>query len=268
MCFDRGLDVVLEIPVFRVGDVADAEHLLDFLPALVGDGYGFVLLIYREVAGVLLGLAGRNVNLLALLKLGNDSIDLVILVGRFFAGSGNDKRGAGFVNEDGINFVDDGEVVATLHAVLDVEFHVVAQVVEAELVVGAVGNVGSVSFAALVVIELVDNYANGQAQKTVELAHPFGVALGQIVIDGNHVHATAAEGVQVDRQGGDQRFSFAGLHFGDSAFVQNHASDELHVKVPHVQNATAGFADHGKGFYQDFVEDFFEGCQALGFELL
>ena len=73
----------------------------------------------------------------------------VVLVGRFLAGAGNDQRGAGFVDQDGIDFVDDGEVVPALHAIVQVELHVVAQVVEAEFVVGAVGDVGSIGFAAL-----------------------------------------------------------------------------------------------------------------------
>ena len=34
------LDVVLEVPVFGVGDVADAEEAFDFFPAFVGDGDG------------------------------------------------------------------------------------------------------------------------------------------------------------------------------------------------------------------------------------
>ena len=42
---DGGLDVVLEIPVFGVGDVADAEELFDFFPALVGDGDGAGLFV-------------------------------------------------------------------------------------------------------------------------------------------------------------------------------------------------------------------------------
>ncbi len=33
--FDGGLDVVFEIPVLNVGDVADAEQLLDLLPTLI-----------------------------------------------------------------------------------------------------------------------------------------------------------------------------------------------------------------------------------------
>ena len=34
---DRGLDVVLEVPVLGIGNVADAQQLLDFFPALFGD---------------------------------------------------------------------------------------------------------------------------------------------------------------------------------------------------------------------------------------
>ena len=67
-----------------------------------------------------------------------------VLVGGLVGGAGDDERGAGFVDEDGVHFVDDGVVVAALHAILDFELHVVAQVVEAELIVGAVGDVGGV----------------------------------------------------------------------------------------------------------------------------
>ena len=48
---DGDLDVVLQIPVLRIGDVADAEQLLDLFPALVGDGDGAVLLVDDVVAG-------------------------------------------------------------------------------------------------------------------------------------------------------------------------------------------------------------------------
>jgi hypothetical protein len=54
--------------------------------------------------------------------------------------------------------------------------------------------------------------------------------------------------------GGDERFSFAGFHFGDAAAVEDDAADELHVEVAHVELAAAGFAAHGEGFYKDVVE--------------
>ena len=75
-------------------------------------------------------------------QLGNDFVDAVVLVGGFVARAGNDQRRAGFVDQDGVDFVDDREMVAALHAVRDVELHVVAQVVEAEFVVGSVGDIG------------------------------------------------------------------------------------------------------------------------------
>jgi len=67
--------------------------------------------------------------------------------------------------------------VAALHHVLEFELHVVAEVVETELVVGAVGDVGGVCLAALIVREVVDDDADGEAEEAVDLSHPLGVAL-------------------------------------------------------------------------------------------
>jgi len=102
------------------------------------------------------------------------------------------RRGAGFVDQDGVNFVDDGVVMATLHAILQIELHVVAQVVEAELVVRTVGDVGGVGGTALFVVEVMHDHADGQAEEAVELAHPFRVALGQVVVDCDHVHPASS----------------------------------------------------------------------------
>ena len=50
-------------------------------------------------------------------ELRNDFVDAVILVGGFFGGAGNDQRSAGFVDQDRVDFVDDGEMVAALDAI-------------------------------------------------------------------------------------------------------------------------------------------------------
>ena len=194
------------------------------------------------------------VDLFAQFELRNDFADARVLVGGLVGGAGDDERGAGFVDEDGVDFVDDGVVVAALHAILDFELHVVAQVVEAEFVVGAVGDVGGIGGAALVVVEVVDDDADGEAEELVDLAHPLGVALGQVVVDGDDVDAVAGERVEIAGEGGDEGFAFAGLHFGDFALVQDHAADELHVEVAHLDGAPAGLADDGEGFGQDLVE--------------
>ena len=198
-------------------------------------------------------------------ELRNDLAHAGVLVGGLVGGAGDDERGARFVDEDGVDFVDDGVVVAALHAVLDFELHVVAQVVEAELVVGAVGDVGGVGGAALVVVEVVDDDADGEAEELVDLAHPLGVALGQVVVDGDHVNAVTGERVEVAGEGGDEGLAFAGLHFGDLALVQHHAADQLHVEVAHLHGAPAGLADNRKGFGKQLFQGiFFSGGHRFG----
>ena len=68
-------------------------------------------------------------------------------------------------------------------------------------------------------------------ERLVDRAHPFGVAAGQVVVDGHDVHALAArrgvgllgvgrvhrQRVQHDREGRRQRLALAGLHLGDLA---------------------------------------------------
>ena len=49
-------------------------------------------------------------------------VDAVILVGGFLGRAGNDQRGARFVDQDRVHFVDHGEVVAALHAIVESYF--------------------------------------------------------------------------------------------------------------------------------------------------
>jgi hypothetical protein len=67
--------------------------------------------------------------------------------------------------------------------------HVVAEVVEAELVVRAVGDVGCVGRPPLLRGHLRLDQTDGDAELSVDGAHPLGVALGQVVVDGDEVHA-------------------------------------------------------------------------------
>ena len=134
------------------------------------------------------------------------------------------------------------------------ELHVVAEVIEPEFVVGAVGDVGGVAVAALAIVQIVHDDADAQPQGLVDPAHPFRVALGQIIVDRDHVHAEPGERVQINRKRRHQRLAFAGLHFGDFAAVQHDAADQLDVEMPHVENAAAGFAHGGERRNQNIVE--------------
>ena len=141
-----------------------------------------------------------------------------------------------------------------LHAIRQAELHVVAQVVEAVFVVGAVGDIAAVVFVAFLIAQIVHDDAHRHAQAFVDAAHPLGIALRQVIVDGDHVDAFSRQGVEVHRQRRDQRLAFAGFHFGDFAAMQHDAADQLHVEVPHVDEAAAGFAHGGEGGNQKVVE--------------
>ena len=170
--------------------------------------------------------------------------------------TGDNQRRARFVNQNGVHFVDNGEVERTLHHFVNGILHVVAQIVKAEFVVRAVSDVASVSFAAFLVRQSVDDSADGHAQKAVNLSHPVGVAFCQIVVDGNDMNAFSRQRVQINRQSRNQRFSFTRAHFRDLSAVQNDAADQLDVEMALSDGAFGGFANGCKGIRQNVVQRF------------
>ncbi len=185
---------------------------------------------------------------------------LVVLLRRVGGGAGNDEGRACFVDEDRVDLVDDGDVVAALDLFLLGRGHaVVAKVIEAELRVGAVGDVAGVLLAAFPWGHLVLDATDAESEEAVERAHPVRVAAGEVVVDRHDVDAEAGEGVHVDRQCGDEGFAFAGLHLGDHAAVECDATDELDIEVDHfpkdrvVVDGDRGAAHPACGVFHDRV---------------
>ena len=141
-----------------------------------------------------------------------------------------------------------------LDHVLKVIDEVVAQVVEAELVVGAVGDIAAIGALAVALGQAVDDHANAHAEEFVDLPHPLRVAAGEIVVHSDEVHAFAGEGVEVEGQGGDKSLAFPRAHFRDAALVQHHAADELDVEVAHAERALGRLPHHGEGFFEQLVD--------------
>ena len=251
----RAQDVVVQLLVLRVGQVAHAEEALGLAHAPLGQRQGLVLLVPQEVA--LHGQAALPV-LLVLLGLGQageyELVGPVVQLGGLVALAGDDQRRAGLVDEDRVHLVHDGEVQRPLDHALLVGDHVVPQVVEAEFIVGAIGDVRGVGDLPLGGVQVVDDQAHGQPQEAVHLAHPLALELGQVVVDGDHVHALAGQGIQHRREGGRQGLALACAHLRDAALVQHDAADQLHVKGPLVQNAHARLAHQRVGLGQQRVQ--------------
>ena len=184
----------------------------------------------------------------------DEAVDRAVQLGAVLGRSGDDQRRARLVDQDAVDLVDDAEVEAALDHGLARELHVVAQVVEAELVVGAVGDVGGVGLLARRLVQPRDDAADAQAQELVDLTHPGGIAARQVVVDRDHVHALAFEGVEVDRERGDQGLALAGLHLGDLALVQHDAAHQLHVEVALAEGPLGGLAHRRERLDQQVVE--------------
>ena len=262
VCPQRGVHMVHQ---GHVGGVVQAgafgqqagfgQQLLGVLVASIGQHHLVRLLIHREIARLDHALARTRIGFADLAFQGrHHRVDPHVQVGVVLSLPADDQRRARFIDQDGVHFVDDAVVQRALHPVSRLIDHVVAQVVKPKLVVGAVGDIGVVGGLLGLALHARHVHTHAQSQEVVQAPHPLGVAPGQVVVDGHHVHALARQGIEHHRQGGHQRFAFAGAHLGDLAAVQGHATDELHIEVPHLQRALAGLAGQRKGLGQDFIE--------------
>ena len=215
----RHRQLVHQVLLHLVVQVRDVERLLDLFDAGF-ERHDDALVFFDLVVDVALQRA-------------HDRRESVVQLGGVGDAAADDQRRTGLVDEDRVDLVDDREVVAALHLVGQRGGHVVAQVVEAELVVGAVGDVAGVVGPLLgrVLFEAGDDEADVEAHPLVDSTHPLGVEAGEVVVDRDEVHALATEAVEVRRQRADQCLALAGLHLGDPAEVQRRATHQLHVEV-------------------------------------
>ncbi len=88
----------------------------------------------------------------------------------------------------------------------------------------------------------------------MDLAHPLGIALGEVVVDRDDVDAVAGESVEVGRADGGQGLALSGLHLDDFALVQDEAAQDLHVEGPLAQDSPRRLADEGEGLGEQIVE--------------
>ena len=122
--------VVVELHVVRIREVVDLEVGLAELDSFVCQRHLIVLLFNLVVRSLIEGLY--------------EGVGIPVHHAGVNASSGNDERCSGFIDEDRVDLVDDGIVELSLCELLLVRDHVVAQVVETELIVGAVCDVGHV----------------------------------------------------------------------------------------------------------------------------
>lgn len=148
--------------------------------------------------------------------------------------SRDDKRSTCVVDKHRVDLIDNGVVVLALHEVGRRDCHVVAKVVETELVVRTECDVCHVSLAALrrvgtVLVDTVDR----ESVEHIERAHPLRVALCEVVVDGYDVNAVAGKSVEEYRECRHESLTLTGSHLRNLALVQYDTAEELYVVVNH-----------------------------------
>ena len=209
-----------------------------FGQSLVGAVKQYTALVVLSLADELAGSAEQVVHEVALhvVELFDEAAVLVEeLVVPLGYGTRYDERGTGVVDEHGVHFVHDGEVMLALHEVLRLNRHIIPQIVEAELVVRTKGDIGQVGLApgggvGLVVVDAVHR----KAVEFVHGPHPLRVAAGEVVVHRNDVYALAGQRVQKYRECSHERLTLARRHLGDTPLVKHDAAEKLHVVVYHV----------------------------------
>ena len=248
-----GIEVVHQDDVRRIvetlplgKDAGLDEHRFDRLVAVFGQVDLLRLLVDRVVAGaILLELA---------LEPGNHLVDADIQLGVLARRPGDDQRGTGLVDKDRVDLVDDRERELALHLVRVAERHVVAQVVEPELVVRRVDDIRGVGVALVLRVHSRDDDTGPHAQKLVDRPHPLCVALREVVVHRDDVHAAPGERVQIGREGGDERLALPRAHLGDLALVERDAAEQLDIEVAHFEGAAARLAHDRERLGEDGFE--------------
>ena len=166
----RGMELVDQIGGDLVVQVVHAQGGLDGVDSVLGRGDDSLLLVYLVV--------------MFALEAPDHGSEPLIKSSRLTQPATDNQRGSGLIDEDRVHLIHDAERVASLRFLLVGHSHVVPEVVEAELVVGSVGDVGGVSSSLLgPVPNLGYHQTHRESEPTVNLAHPLGVSAGQIVVD-------------------------------------------------------------------------------------
>ena len=131
---------------------------------------------------------------------------------------------------------------------------IIAQIVKAKFIVRTVGHIGTVGGDFLVTFHTCQIHTHAQAKKLIQNPHIDRITFGQIIIHGHDVYAFARERVQIHRQRGHQGFSLARAHLGNFPLVQNHTTNQLHIKMAHFQHPIGRFTHHRIRLNQERLE--------------
>ena len=147
----------------------------------------------------------------------------------------DNQRCTCIVNQYRVHLVHDSVVMSALYEVHRAGSHIIAQVVEAKLVIRTKCNIARICTATLIRVWFVFvDTIHGQAMEHIERTHPLRVTFSQVVVHCHHVYALVGHSIEEDWQGSHKGFTLTRSHLGYLAFVEYDTTNELHIIVHHV----------------------------------
>ena len=205
-----------------------------------------------------LGQRDRAPLLVEIVILGNKVRDDLVGSAIMFRGglgrTGDDQRRPRLVDQDRVNFVDDGEMVIALHHILDPEFQIVAKIIKPEFIVRAIGDIASIGGAAILIRQIAGDAAHRHAKPLIDASHPGGIARGQIVIHRDNMHALVRQRVQEHRQCRDKGLALTGFHFRNLALMERNAAHQLDIIMALAKGAFRRLADPCERFGKKVIK--------------
>ena len=258
VCTDSLIYVVQQRNIVGIHEVFHAEIILRLSHAARKKVTGLGLFIYDIVAlqGILIVLLGIQLHHLVHGERFGKLVRLFVKIGGFLTASRNNKRGSRLVYENGVHLVHNGKIGRALNLVLFVHAHIIAQIIEAQFVVGSVGYVAGVCRAALIVVHIMDNKSHRKPEEAMNLCHKLTVALCKIVVYRYDMNAVSGERVEVGRKACNKGFALARSHFRDTSLMEHDTAYNLHRIMAYADNSVRGFAAHRKRVGQNIVQRF------------
>ena len=179
----RLLHVVHELDVTWIEEILNVKKLLYSLNADVRERWLLRLQI--------------NFEIFVALQTWNDLVDDEVFIGRLLGRAGNDERRTSFIDQDRVNFVYDCEVVSALNHLPGGELHIISEIIEAELIVLSVRNVGLICSSSHLLAHALIDAAYGETQEGMNASHPLRVTLGEIVVHRYNVNTLASKGIKI-----------------------------------------------------------------------
>ena len=81
-----------------------------------------------------------------------------------------------------------------------VDYHVISQVIETELVVGNICNIAVIRLTSLVCCGTVEYDSDLKSEEFMHLPHPFSISLCQVVVDSYNMDTLSFKGIQINRK--------------------------------------------------------------------